>query len=108
MKNYVQAGVNITVAAPAAVSSGDGVLVNSLFGIAATDAAQGEDVELVTLGVFTMGKVSTDVFAVGTPAYWDDSAGLVTTDDDTGSNPLIGHAVTAAGNPSGSVNVRLS
>ena len=54
-----------------------------------------------------MPKVSTDVMAVGAVVYWDDSAGLVTTDDDTGSNPRIGLAVTVAGNPSGTVNVRL-
>lgn len=108
MKNYVQKGENITVTATAAASSGEGVLVGSLFGIAAGDAAIGEDLDLVTVGVFTMPKVSTDAFTVGAVVYWDDSAGLVTTDDDTGSNPAIGLAVTAAANPSGTVNVRLN
>ncbi|MBR9893815.1 DUF2190 family protein [bacterium] len=107
MKNYVQKGENITVTAIAAASSGEGVLVGSLFGIAAGDAAIGEDLDLVTVGVFSMPKVSTDVMTVGAPVYWDDAAGLVTTDDDTGSNPEIGLAVTAAANPSGTVNVRL-
>lgn len=107
MKNYVQAGENITATATAATSSGEGVLVGNLFGIAAGDAAIGEDLDLVTTGVFTMSKVNTDAFTVGAPVYWDDSAGLVTTDDDTGNNPEIGLAVTAAANPSGTVNVRL-
>ncbi|MCX7561096.1 hypothetical protein OS190_16120 [Sulfitobacter sp. F26204] len=40
--------------------------------------------------------------------YWDDATKLVTTDDDTGANPPVGIAVTVAGNPSGSVNVRLN
>jgi predicted RecA/RadA family phage recombinase len=31
----------------------------------------------------------------------------VTTDDAAGANPLVGHAVTAAPNPSASVHVRL-
>lgn len=55
-----------------------------------------------------MAKVVTDVFAVGSVVYWDDATSLVTTDDDTGSNPAIGIAVTIAGNPSGSVNVLLN
>ena len=107
MKNYVQPGESITLTAAAAATSGDGVLVGSLFGVAAGDAAIGETMVLTTKGVFTMPKVSTDVMAVGDVVYWDDSAGLVTTDDDTGNNPRVGLAVTAAGNPSGTVNVRL-
>lgn len=108
MKNYVQKGDNITVTAAAAAASGEGVLIGSLFGIAAGDAGIGDDLDLVTVGVFAMSKVATDVMAVGGVVYWDDAAGLVTTDDNTGSNPAIGIAVTLAGNPSGSVNVRLN
>lgn len=108
MKNYVQKGENITVTAAAAATSGDGILIGSLFGIAAGDAGIGDDLDLVTVGVFSMAKVATDVFAVGGVVYWDDAAGLVTTNDDTGSNPTVGIAVTVAGNPSGSVNVRLN
>lgn len=108
MKNYVQKGDNITVTATATATSGNGVLIGSLFGIAAGDAAIGEDLDLVTVGVFDMAKVSTDVLAVGDLVYWDESATLVSSDDDTGANELIGIAVTAAANPSGSVNVRLN
>ncbi len=46
--------------------------------------------------------------SVGDPIYWDASAGVVTLDDDTGANSQIGIAVTAAGNPSSAVNVRLN
>ena len=107
MKNYVQKGENITVTAPAATTSGEGVLIGNLFGIAAGDAAIGEDLDLVTVGVFAMPKVSTDVLAVGDLVYWDAANSLVTADDATGANAEIGLAVTAAANPSGSVNVRL-
>lgn len=107
MKNYVQPGDSITITATAAATSGDGVLVGNLFGIASGDAAIGDKLVLATTGVFTMSKVSTDVIAVGAVVYWDDGNGLVTTDDDTGNNELIGLAVTTAGNPSGTVNVRL-
>jgi predicted RecA/RadA family phage recombinase len=107
MKNYVQKGENITIAATAAAASGQGVLVGNLFGIAAGDAAIGEDLDLVTEGVFSMAKVSTDVLAVGDFVYWDDANTLATSDDNTGANELIGLAVTVAANPSGTVNVKL-
>lgn len=107
MKNQVQRGDNITVTATASVKSGEGVLMGNLFGIAAGDAAIGEPLDLVTVGVFRMDKVEADVFTVGARAYWDEAAKLVTTDDDTGNNFEIGLAVINAANPSGAVNVRL-
>lgn len=108
MKNYVQKGENITITATAAATSGQGVLVGNLFGIAAGNAEIGDSLDLVTVGVFDMPKVSTDVLAVGDFVYWDDTAKLATADDATGNNELIGLAVTAAANPSGTVNVRLN
>lgn len=108
MKNYIQPGNAITVPAPAAVTSGAGVLVGELFGIASGAAESGAGVVLATTGVFELPKVSTDAITVGAPLYWDNTAELVTTDDDSGSNLFIGHAVSAAGNPSSAVNVRLS
>ncbi|APG48476.1 DUF2190 family protein [Phaeobacter porticola] len=107
MRNYIQPGDSITVTATAAASSGDGVLMGSLFGIASGDAAIGDNLVLTTTGVFEMPKPSTDDLAVGDDLYWDDANGLVTNDDDTGSNPFIGLAVSVASNPSGTVNVKL-
>lgn len=108
MKNYVQPGENITITATAAATSGQGVLVGNLFGIATGNAEIGDSLDLVTVGVFNMPKVSTDVLAVGDFVYWDETAKLAIADDDTGNNELIGLAVTAAANPSGTVNVRLN
>ena len=107
MKNYVQKGENITVTATAAATSGQGVLMGNLFGIAAGDAAIGESLDLVTEGVFSMAKVSTDELALGDLIYWDDTNMLATSDDDEGANEVIGLAVTVAANPSGTVNVKL-
>ncbi len=107
MKNFIQAGVNLTLPAPYAVVSGGGALIGKVFGIAAGDADNGADVDLVTTGVFELPKVSTDEFAVGAAAYWDDATKLVTADDAMGANSRIGVAVTAAANPSASVQVRL-
>ncbi|WP_353641371.1 DUF2190 family protein [Mesorhizobium sp. WSM2239] len=106
MKNFVQKGENLTVTAPYAVSSGDGVLKGSIFGVAAGDAESGAEVDLVTVGVFKLPKVSTDVMAVGDVVYWDDTAKLVTTT--ATDNTMIGVSVATAGNPSGTTDVRLN
>jgi predicted RecA/RadA family phage recombinase len=109
MMNYVQEGRHITVAAaPYALTSGDGALVGNLFGVAAGDAESGAEVVLGVVGVYSLAKVSALAIAVGDPIYWDDSAKLVTTDGTAGANSLIGVAVTAADNPSATVQVRLN
>lgn len=107
MKNYVQPGNTLTIPAPDDVVSGQIVAVGGLIGVAAGDAADGEDLDLVTEGVFTLPKVSTDAVTVGATLYFDAGTGVVTLDDDSGANARIGLAVTAAGNPSASVNVKL-
>lgn len=106
MKNYVQSGTNITVPAPAHVLSGAPVLIGKLFGIAARDALAGMPLDLVTTGVFTLSKVSTQPLAIGDKLYFDAAAGLVTTA--AGSNAYIGVAVKPAANPSGEAEVRLN
>ncbi|MEP3441214.1 MAG: DUF2190 family protein [Sulfitobacter sp.] len=105
MRNYIQPGVSITVTATAAAASGDGVKIGNLFGIAAGDAAIGDKLTLTTEGVFGMPKPSANTFDVGALAYWDDTAKMVTST--ASGNTRIGLAITAATNPSGSVNVRL-
>lgn len=106
MQNYVQKGENLTIAAPYDVASGGGVKSGLIFGVAAGDALSGADVDLVTVGVFDLPKVSTDTFAVGAAVYWNDTTKLVTST--ASGNTKIGVAVTAAANPSGTVNVRLN
>lgn len=105
MKNYVQDGVNITVAAPAAVTSGAGVLVGTLFGVASTDAAESAQVVIVTTGVFELPKTSAQAWTVGAALYWDNTNKVVTTA--SSGNTLIGKAVAAAANPSATGIVRL-
>ncbi|MGR3804826.1 DUF2190 family protein [Marinibacterium profundimaris] len=105
MKNYIQRGDSITVAAPAAVTSGAGVLIGSLFGVAATDAETGADVAISTVGVFDLPKEpTTDTFAVGAPVEWDAANDRVTALDE---GVQIGVAVAAAGATAATVAVRL-
>jgi len=106
MKNYVQKGENLTLAAPYAVTIGGAVKIGLFFGVAAGTAANVATVDLVTVGVFDLAKVSTDTFAIGAAVHWDDTARLCTSTI-TG-NQKIGVAVVAAANPSGTVAVRLN
>ncbi|RWB09018.1 MAG: DUF2190 family protein [Mesorhizobium sp.] len=109
MKNYVQAGNVITATAPAGgVSSGDGILFDRLFGVASTDAAEGEDFELATVGVFDLPKAAGAV-TFGAPLYWDDGAKLITTVASTtsGDNAVAGIAVAAAGSGVATARLRL-
>ena len=106
MRNFVQNGVNLTLPAPAIVASGGVVIVGSIVGIAAESAAIGEDLDIVTEGVFTLPKVSALAIAIGDKVYWDSTAGLVT--KTASGNTLLGAAVAAAANPSGTVAVRLN
>src|SRR3546814_589636 len=108
MKNFIQRGENLTLLAPYALSSGDGALVGSIFGVAAGDAANGADVDLVTMGVFTLPKPELEAIGIGDALHWDDAAKVVTLSAAAGANPKIGVAVSAADNPSFAVDVRLN
>ena len=111
MKNYVQEGERITVTVAAGsdavdLSSGDGYLIGSLFGVATYDAAIGESVELQVEGVVDIAKTSAEAWTVGQKIYWNAATGLATST--ASSNKQIGVAVAVAINPSSSCNVRLS
>ena len=106
MKNYVQTGENITVTAEAAATSGDGVRVGTLFGIASGDADIGAPLVLVPEGVFELPTVATAAVAVGAAVYWRSGDGLVTTT--ASGTTKEGVAIMAAGNPSSAVRVRLN
>lgn len=73
MKTYVQSENIVTVAAPAAVSSGDLVVVGGIVGVAQADADNGANVALVRRGVFDLTKNAGFAPSAGDPAYWSDS-----------------------------------
>lgn len=113
MKNFRAHGDILTVTAPYDIVSGAGVLVGDIFGIAQTDAAEGDPVAIKTTGVFEMGKVSAQAWTAGVAVYWDDDTGTAGTGDGaatttSSSNTLIGVAVEAADNPSDTGLVRLN
>jgi predicted RecA/RadA family phage recombinase len=105
MKNYVQSGDLITVAAPAAVASGDIVRAGSLIGIAAGAAASGADVVLSLTGVFDLPKASGAI-TLGAVVYHDAATGNVTTT--ASGNVKLGVAIAAAGSGAATARIRLN
>jgi predicted RecA/RadA family phage recombinase len=106
MKNFIQRGDMITVTAPTGgVTSGQGVLVGNLFGIAAITAAEGGNVEIATVGVYELPKLASAVIAAGDRVAWDDTAKQVVL---PGTGMVsIGIATVAAGNGTATVRIRL-
>lgn len=100
--NYVQQGAVVTVVSPSGgVSSGDGVLIGSLFGVATASVAAGADLEIAVEGVFELPCNASDNFTQGAPVYWDATAGecvdTATTDKEIGlalAPETAGHVVT--------------
>jgi len=105
MKNFVNSGQVVDVAAPYNVASGAGALVGSLFGVAQGTALSGATVSLVTRGVFDLAKAASQAWAVGARVYWDDTAKACTTTAST--NKLIGVAVAAVGSGAGETTGRV-
>jgi len=99
MKNYVQPGNTLTLTAPYDVASGDGLLVGSIFGVAAGDAESGATVEAALTGVFDLTKVGSQAWTVGAKVYWDDTNKCCTTV--ATDNTLIGVAVEAVAGGAG-------
>ena len=103
MKNYIQNGDYIDVAAPTGgVKSGEVVIIGKLIGVAVTDAAVSAPVSIAMTGVFDLPKAGATVFAVGDYVYFDEDKCVT---DDT--KPLIGVAVNAPATNAVLVKVRL-
>jgi predicted RecA/RadA family phage recombinase len=106
MKTFIQNRDVIAVTAPTGgVTSGDGVVVGALFGVAAFTAAEGETVEIATRGVYVLPKEPTAVITAGAQVAWDASAKHIDLPG-TGLYP-IGIATEATGNGITAIRVRL-
>lgn len=106
MKNYIQPGNTLTLTAPAEITSGAVVAVGSIIGVANGDAANGAPVDVDTVGVFRLPKVSALAIAAGDVVYYDSATGLV--NKTASGNTKLGVATEAADNPSADVAVRLN
>lgn len=94
MKNYVRPGDAIPLVLPYAVTSGQGVLVGAIFGVATTDGANGATIECVTDGVIDITKEPSLAISQGARLFWDNTNRRLTTTA-TG-NFHVGFATSAA------------
>ncbi len=96
MRNYIQPGDSLAVAVPYAggVTSGQGVLVGALFGVAAVDGVQNAVIECQTKGVFDIAKEPALAITAGARLFWDNTNRRLTTTA-TG-NFQVGMATVAA------------
>lgn len=106
MNNYVQKGETVThTVAGTDVVSGQGLKIGTLFGVCATDAVVGAEVEVALTGVYTLPKKSADTPSAFGKAYWDDTNKEVTTT--VGANTLIGVFTAAYAGGTTAANIRL-
>lgn len=92
--NKVRDGDRLPLTCPyATITSGQGMLVGLLFGVALASGVTGDSITVDTKGVFTLTALSTDTASAGALAYWDDTNRRITTTS-TG-NTLVGHFTAA-------------
>jgi predicted RecA/RadA family phage recombinase len=107
MNNYIKPGNTLTFTAPSGgVTSGLGYKIGQLFVVAAITAAEGDEFEGKTDGVYTLPKTTGAAWTEGQLLYWDDTNDKVITTA-TG-NLLIGCAAAAAGSDDTTGTVRLN
>ena len=108
MKNFVARGDVLEFTAGADIESGEGVVVGTIFGIAAGDIADGARGVLNLTGTYRVPKVGSQAWTVGAAVHWDASNKRATTAA-TG-NRLIGCAVEPVGSGAGETSgvVRLN
>ena len=106
MQGFIQDGATLEVTAPAAVTSGVGVLVGTnLFGVALGDAASGALVRIRTEGVVDIAKNTSLAISAGDRVYWNNSAKEV--NKTATSNVCVGVAVRAAGSSDATARIKL-
>lgn len=94
MRNYVQPGNVIEVAAAAAaVAPGQVVVIGAILAIANGSAAAGEPYNATRCGVFEVPKAGGAAFNQGQPVYWDVSAGAFASSGAPAAGDVSGAAV---------------
>lgn len=99
MKNFVQPGDTVTLAAPYQRNSGEGALIGDLFCVACDTVANGATGDWKTEGVIDLTKIGSQAWTVGALIYWDDTNKRCT-NVSTG-NRRIGSAMLAVGSGAG-------
>lgn len=106
-RNFVQDGATLTLTAPTGgVTTGVGVLIGTLFGVALNTALAGASCDLATEGVWDLAKTSAQAWAVGDKIYWDNTNKRADNARAAGFR-FIGYATAIATNPTAVGRVRL-
>jgi predicted RecA/RadA family phage recombinase len=105
VKNSIQEGEALALAAPYAVASGGGALIGAIFGVAVTALANAEVGNFQLCGVYTLPK-ATGAATLGARAYWDNTNKNVTATST--SNTLIGVFAAAYASGDTSALIRLN
>lgn len=109
MRNYIQPSDTLDLTAPAGgLVSGQAHMFGGIFGVAATDAAEGSKVAVKVDGVFRLPKATGAGLQEGQPAYWDAAEKKVTAEEAAGANIEIGHAVEVAAADAIEIAVRVA
>jgi predicted RecA/RadA family phage recombinase len=105
-KTYIQPGRVLTVPAPTGGAvSGAPILIGSLFGVAQHDAAQGQDLEILTEEVVELPKATPLAIDLGDRLFWNAGDGVL---DKTATAQLcVGVAVLPAASADSTVRVKL-
>jgi predicted RecA/RadA family phage recombinase len=105
---YVQEGDYLEVTLPYARTSGEGVLVGTIFGVCVVNGVQGDVINIHTEGVYGLVAAtgaSTDA-TQGAKAYWDNTNRRVT--PVSTNNTLIGSFVVAKATTDAAARVKLN
>ena len=103
-QNHVCKGEVMQVLLAAAITSGKGIKVGTVIGVALNTGEIGDTVEVMINGVFTLPKAA-GAMTQGALLYWDDTAKNITTT--AASNAIAGIAYDAALTGDTVVNVKL-
>jgi predicted RecA/RadA family phage recombinase len=108
MRNFIQDGETVTLTAPAVTGckSGDLIVVGAIAGVAAYDAAAGDEVECVTEGVFELPKAAGQI-TEGQRVWFDNTTNHNVVNASAAGLFAIGAAVKGAGTNDTTVRVRL-
>lgn len=108
MKNSIQEGDVLALAAPYAVSAGGGAIVGSIFGVAVNTLANGEVGSFQLEGVYSLTKstAASSGGAQGAKAYFITSTKLVTAA--SSGNTLIGVFTETCADGDATCKVRLN
>ena len=107
-KNYVFHGQTIPVTLSGDVSSGDGIVVGTLLGVALNSGGDGDTIQVAIEGVWDLPALETADIAVGAKFYWGVTAGeAISTGQANGDLDGGAIAIEASGTSSTTVRAKL-